>query len=152
MKTTAPSAIARQKTARPRRPRSSNAPIWIGAAVVCLLAIGGLFYLKAKESAESDTAAVQRLTELVLNGWKAGNTVPLSFDKSDTRLFSPSKWERVRTTPVQYSGMNRVVDTLLIDSSNKGGQPIRVTWHLTWANRPEGWTLITVTNDHGAVR
>lgn len=125
----------------------------IGAFLLLGTAIGTVWYILGTSARE--IANVQRLTEMVLHRMQVGGR-PYEFDKSEVSLLTPVRWERVETwatkRPFEKLGVKAthlIFDTLIIDSSNKGGQPIRLTWHFTWAHvAGEGLQLINLRNTH----
>ena len=110
--------------------------------VVLLLAGGAVYFSSQKQAGPDDVAVITGRADAILAAWRDVKPPP-KFDKTGNNLYSPTDWT---ITNVEVFGLRgRAVAS--VNSSTKGGVPVRVVWELRFTNASKGgWACTWLAN------
>lgn len=127
-----------------RKPRSSSTPVaWILAVAVVVGAGAFLMFNRGQQmSGAADINIIKERTENILSSWRDLKPKK-TYDKTGFTLFSPIAWNI--TNAEVFESRGRCV--VSIESSTKGGEPVRVVWELQFRRiAGDGWTAFNIVN------
>ena len=111
---------------------------------------------RAEEERRARTLAdelAKKGIETLINDWLATMRVKKPCDRfwyggdDKTQLYSVVEWKVLDVDADATNGSGKAI--VNIDSSNKGGQPIRVTWTVTARKKGDAWKIYSM-EDHSA--